>query len=379
MLIVSVLLIVLGIIMLICGVRYKFIKISSGFSKQKLGNRKSIFSILESITSKRVICKFLNILTHNKVLGTNKLTIKILELSEIGISIQHMYFLKIVCVILCAFVVIAVRYTNINYQVKLIIESSANENAVIYQDNSYDPSRYLLYKQVLRAVNGNRLSNASNTDKYYLVEKEMAEYLNTIDNQLLKEKTEWFLKTWREVHSVRVFSIYHILIILFAMFLPEVFLTLRWLLRGCVYKKEIIKLEYIFALLSQVDGIKTIDIIRELEKSSKIYAKFLNEFALIFQYDKKRGFDYLKNRNIKSLSKLANVLEIYSLKDKGIALQILERVVMERDESIIITADETIDFIDLVAFLSIIPLVYELARFMLSPMLDMVYRAFEFI
>lgn len=138
-------------------------------------------------------------------------------------------------------------------------------------------------------------------------------------------------------------------------------------------------LEYIFGLLARVDGIKTLDIIHQLEKSSKVYAKYLHEFAAIFQYDKKRGFDYLKTRNIKSLSKMANVLEIYSLSDKEIALQVLEREVMERDESIIITADETIDLIDLVAFLSIVPLVYELARLMLNPMLDVVYKAFEFI
>lgn len=374
LLILSVLLIVIGICMLICGLRYKLLN-----SMRKLGNRKSVFSILENITSKRSICKLLDILAHNKENWTNKLTSRILELSEMGISLQQMYFLKLTCVILCTFLIIVVGYTNTNYRVKLIIESSANENAVLYQDNSYDLSIYLLYKQVLAGVNENTLSHASNADKYNLVEREMAVCLNTIDNQLLKEKTEWFLKTWSQVQSVRIFKFYHILIILLALFLPELLLTMRWVLRGCVYKKEIIKLEYIFALLSQVDGIKTLDIIRELEKCSKIYAKILNEFAIIFQYDKKRGFDYLKNRNIKSLSKLSNVLEIYSLKDKGIALQVLERVVMERDESIIITADETIDFIDLVAFLSIVPLVYELTRLMLSPMLDMVYRAFEFI
>jgi hypothetical protein len=52
---------------------------------------------------------------------------------------------------------------------------------------------------------------------------------------------------------------------------------------------------------------------------------------------------------------------------------------MERDESLLITSEESIDFVDLVAFLSIAPLVYELARLMLSPMLDIIYKAFEFI
>ncbi|MHB8062596.1 MAG: hypothetical protein ACYDG2_08185, partial [Ruminiclostridium sp.] len=262
---------------------------------------------------------------------------------------------------------------------KLIVESSGEENSALYQDNSYDQSKYLLYRQIIAGVGRSKLSIASDTEKYNLVEEEIAEYLNTSDQQQLEEKTEWFIKTWGDVQNLRVFKYYHILIILLALFLPELLLTLQWLLRGCVYKKEIIKLEYIFGLLARVDGIKTLDIILELEKSSKIYYKYLHEFAVMFQYDKKSGFAYLKSRNIKSLSKLANVIEIYSLSDKELALQILEREVMDRDESIIVTAEETIDFIDLVAFLSIVPLVYELARLMLNPMLEVVYRAFEFI
>ncbi len=61
------------------------------------------------------------------------------------------------------------------------------------------------------------------------------------------------------------------------------------------------------------------------------------------------------------------------------AIQILDRETMERDEQMIITAEESIDFIDLVAFLCIVPIVYELARLMLDPMLNMVYKAFDFV
>lgn len=373
------LLIVIGICMLICGIIFRPIRTITVFSKKEVKGGKTILGLLENITSRRMIQKPLDFMSRDKKLLTNKLTSRILELSEAGISLQQMYFLKIICLTLCTLLMLIVRYTNITYQVKLIVESSEGEKAVLYQDNSYTQSRYKLYKQVMAGVGRNKLAKASIADKYLLIEEEMAARLNTSDNQILEEKTEWFIKTLEEVEGVRVFKYYHILLMFLAPFLPELLLTLRWLLRGSVYKKEIIKLEYIFGLLAQVDGIKTLDIIHELEKSSRIYAKYLHEFATIFQYDKKRSFDYLKNRNIKSLTKLTNILEIYSLSDKAIALQVLEREVMERDESIIITADETMDFIDLVAFLSIVPMVYELVRLMLNPMLDIVYKAFEFI
>jgi hypothetical protein len=228
-------------------------------------------------------------------------------------------------------------------------------------------------------VGRSKLLAADDKQKYYIVKEAISESLKTSDKYLIDKKTAWFIKTWIEAGNVKVINYYGIIIILLSLFFPELLMIMRWLLRGCIYKKEIIKLEYIFELLARVDGIKTLDIIYELEKSSKIYSNYLHEFATMYQYDKQSGFDYLKNRNIKSLSKMVNVLEIYSLADKELALEILEREVMERDESIIITADETIDFIDLVAFLSIVPLVYELARLMLNPMLDIVYKAFEFI
>lgn len=377
--ILMILLITSGILLLICGMLFKSLKTNKGFGKQKAKSDKTVLGILEKITSIRIIQKLLDLLAQDKKFWPNKLKARLLDLSEVGISTQQMYLLKIICFTICALLIIVVRYTNITYQTKLIIDASDGEKTVLYQDGSYDRSRYKLYRQVVAGVGRNRLAKASVTEKYRLVEEEMIVYLNTSDNQLIQEKTKWFIKTLEAVQSVKIFKYHDILLILMALFIPELLLTLRWLLRGCVYKKEIIKLEYIFGLLAQVDGIKTLDIIHQLEKSSKIYAKYLHEFAMVFQYDKKRGFNYLKNRNIKSLCKLSNILEIYSLSDKEIALQILEREVMERDESIIITADETIDFIDLVAFLSIVPMVYELARLMLNPMLDVVYKAFEFI
>lgn len=377
--IVIVSLIVIGIFLVICGLTFKPLKITAGFRKRKASTKYTPLSILESISAKGIIKKLLDYISHDKELWINKLFLRIIELSEIGLSLQQMYLLKFFCISLCAIIVTGVCYTNTIYQTKQFVAYSGEEKSTLYHDSSYDQSRYLLYKQIISRVGKSKFSHASDTEKYYIAEEEIAKCLNSSDQNLITQKTDWFIKTWREVQNIKAIKGYHILIILLAFFIPEVLMTFRWLLRGCVYKKEIVKLEYIFELLARVDGLKTLDIIFELEKSSKIYSKYLHEFATMFQYDKQSGFDYLKSRNIKSLSKLVNVLEIYSLADKDLALEILEREVMERDESIIITADETIDFIDLIAFLSIVPLAYELARLMLNPMLDIVYKAFEFI
>ncbi len=377
--IITVTLITIGLSMIVYGFVIKILKPIKGLKNPKAKKYQEVQEILENITSKGLIGKSLNYLARNKEFFLNKFIIKILEISESGISLQQLYFLKIGCLFLCTLLLTVMGYTNKISQIKLITAFLAEGKSVISQDDSYDLNKYQLYKKILDGVGKEKLSKANSVEKYSLVEDKMAEYFNTADVKILQEKTDWFLKAWSEVDKISAFKEYYIIIILAATFLPEFFLIIKWLLRGCIYKKEIIKLEYIFELLARVDGIKTIDIINELAKSSKIFSKYMNEFAVMFQFNKQNAFDYLKRRNIKGLSKMANILEIYSMSDKELAIQILDRETMERDEQMIITAEESIDFIDLVAFLCIVPIVYELARLMLDPMLNMVYKAFDFV
>ncbi len=377
--IIMVSLISIGLSMIVSGLLIKILTPITGFKDVKAKKYRRVQNVLEKITSKALMDKLLNYLARNKEVFFNKFLLKILELSESGISLQQLHFLKILCLFLCTLLLIIMGYTNKISQTKLITAFLAEGESVIYRDNAYDEGKYQLYKKVLDSVGEEKLSKENSVEKYNLVEDKMAEYFNTAEVQTLQQKTDWFLKSWSEVSKISAFKRYYIIIIFAATFLPELVLIIKWLLRGCIYKKEIIKLEYIFELLARVDGIKTIDIINELAKSSKVFSKYMNEFAAVFQFNKQKAFDYLKGRNIKGLSKLANILEIYSMSDKELAIQILDRETMERDEQMIITAEESIDFIDLVAFLCIVPIVYELARLMLDPMLNMVYKAFEFV
>ncbi len=367
------LLIIPGIIAIICGLNFKIVKVA------KNNYTKSISSVLERLEANRFIKKFLNILTRNKDLWFNRFETRILELSEVGINLKRMYLIKTICFLLCIIVFVTIRYTNVGYEQKLVILDSDKEASLFYNPKEQDEQQYGFYKMVLSKAGKDNLEGANDAELFQLVEGKVAEEMSSSEQQEIDEKTEWFIDKWKTTHKIKFFKTQYLFLILISLFLPNVFLVIRWLVKGALYKKEIIKLEYIFELLARIDGIKTLDIIYELEKSSKTYAVWLRQFAAIFKYDKKKGFEYLKNKKVKSLSKFTDIMEIYSLHDKEVALQILDREAMERDESIIMVADETLDFIDLIAFLSIVPLVYELARLMLNPMLDIVYKAFEFI
>jgi hypothetical protein len=373
-----ILLIMLGIILILSGILYKAVK-SSICAERVQDTNRPLLLLLERITNNKIISVPLNYFSRDEKSNINKLLTKILELSEAGISLKQFYCIKILCFIIFTVLFLAILFSNTSYKAQIIIETSGSEEKLFTGSDTLDQTKYVLYNQIIKNVDSDKLAGGNYTDSYNMVEEVMAEQLNTSDEHLLEEKTKWFLDVWQKVQLLRVFHYKYLLAIFFSLFIPDIFYIIRWLIRGSVYKREIIKLEYVFELLAGVDGIKTLDIINQLERSSKIYSKYLQEFSHLYRYDKVKAFSFLKGRNIKSLTRMANIIEVYSLTDREIALQILEREILERDEAVIMTADETVDFIDLAAFLSIVPLVYEMARLMLEPMLDVVYRAFEYI
>ncbi len=368
-----------GSILLIAGVLFKAVRISiekKGVDKQK----RNFLNIFDKITESKIISGPLTLISRNKDLWINKYKCKILELSEAGINLKQLYFLKLVSFMLFSTITLIICFSNTSYQSKIIIQTASDSDGIFISTSQIlDKSRYKLYKQTLKHINIKKFEHSSKSVQQSMAEDALAESLNTSDTKVLKDKAEWFVNVWQRTNSLEIFKPKDITLVFLSLFFPEIYFLLKWLVKGAVYKREIIKLEYVFELLSKVDGIKTQDIINQLEKSSKIYSKYLSEFSHLFKYDKNRAFKYLKNKNIKSLSRMANILEIYSLTDKTTAVQILEREIMERDEALIMTADETVDFVDMAAFLSIVPLVYELAKLMLNPMLDIVYKAFQFV
>ncbi len=366
-----------GVTCLLSGLVFQVLK-PYRTGEKNIGAGNGLIAVLEHIAQKTRLSLLLKVLSKDRTSARNRYLVRILELSEAGISLQQLYLLKAVCIFTAAVLTITITYSNNIFQLKALTETIPNSSLTAFERNEHT-SKYELYKSISHELRHRDSAETTPSHQNGILEEVIAESLETTDQKVIKENTEWFLKLKEEEAKLKVFGPQHILILILSFFVPDILYLGRWVIRGSLYKREIIKLEHIFELLARVDGIKTLDIIGQLQEASGIYSKYIREFSLVFKYDKVRAFKFLKSRNIKSLSKLANIMEIYSMTDREVALQILEREVIERDEAILMTADETVDFIDLAAFLSIAPLVYELARLMLNPMLDMVYKAFEFI
>jgi len=117
-----------------------------------------------------------------------------------------------------------------------------------------------------------------------------------------------------------------------------------------------------------------------MAKASRTYRKHLDNCRELFKTEKEQSLQALK-ASVKNtrFSRLVDILRVYSMTDKKLALQIMERNILEKEEELLMTAEEDIDLVDLIAFISIVPILLQLANLLLKPMLDMIYEAFRFI
>jgi hypothetical protein len=99
-----------------------------------------------------------------------------------------------------------------------------------------------------------------------------------------------------------------------------------------------------------------------------------------FKVEKEEALELVKGSiHNTRFARLVDVIRVFSLTDRKLAMQILERNRMEQEEEMLITAQEDIDAVDLVAFLSIIPVVYLLINLLLKPMLDTIFEVFKYV
>jgi hypothetical protein len=337
---------------------------------------------IEAIASIGLIKRFLNFLTQNKRGKMYRFSEKVLNNAEVNISVQSLYLLKIISLMGLCTIFIFIRFTNIDViKTSAIMRSSENINILniggIKDDYTYN---FSLYNAVLKRIGEQNIKKLSDSEKINTVKKVLPEFVNSKDPLYIEEKSSSIVHTYNSVSSIRLINWEVVSVFLISLWIPEIFLFLRRILLSSRYKKEVIKLENIFELLAGVKEFKTSQIIDEMGKSSKIYRKHLFESMDLFKRDKKLGLESLK-LSVKNtrFSKLVDVIRIYSIVDKELAIQILERNRLEKEEELLLTAQEDIDIIDIIAFASIVPILLELANLFMKTMMDMINQAFQFI
>ncbi|EPR12052.1 hypothetical protein [Ruminiclostridium papyrosolvens] len=341
---------------------------------------------LENLTQIRGLKAILNFITKDKNFILNKFGLVSLKCSETNLSLQALYIVKFFCMVVITVTIIVINYTNLDIT-KVNIISKAGSNIDVLQ--TFNPQKsspdsgynYSLYYTILDRVNHEGYFEKMD-DKFK--REHLSEIIPGLIHSSNKEDIEYnvqkFLSTWYALKRINLFDWKIILIAILSFFSPEIFLLMKWLLLGSVYRKEVIRLENIFELLGSMEEFKTTDILEQMAKGSRRYRKHMRECRELFQTDRRLAVESLRaaTKN-KKMSELVDTIRIYSLVDKKLAMDILAKNRRSKAEGILITADEDMDWLDIAAFVGITPLLYELANLMLKPMLDMVFEAFKYV
>lgn len=368
-------LLLIGIATIITGLIYRL------FPKQKGSRYQKIPDKINNLASSKFLKPILSTISGNETSFIHKTAAKLMARSESSISVHGLFLTKLASLILITILVIGIRYTNMELTKQAIIARPSTAINIFTGQAAADYKRNVeLYFSVLKSIGKENLQKLDDVKILESAQRVLPEILKTSDSVTVNEQADIFLETFRKVTSIPLLDYWSLLLIIFSFWLPEAFLLAKRLLLTSMYRKEVIKLENIFELLGSVRGIKTFDILKEMAKASNIYRKHLILCMEQFKTEKEEALESLKSsvRNTR-FAKLVDVMRVFSLTDRKLALQILERNRFEQEEDMLITADEDVDAVDLIAFISIVPVVWLLINLLLKPMLDTIFEVFKYV
>jgi hypothetical protein len=299
-------------------------------------------------------------------------------------SIREIMLLKIISPIICVLVYLLVAYTNHNIQASNIIgQFSYSQNDFMAIDKNKDNVEYniILYYEIIKRGGQSALGLIASEKRIEYVSRLLPEILGKeAQGDLINERANNFDKTFEAVRSTSVALNFKLLIfIIFPFFFPEMYMLLKYYLHKTKIEKEVIKLENIFSLLANIPDFKTDSILKEMEQSTKIFNRHFGICLKKFYEDREIAINELmdssRNKRFKSL---VNSIKKYSLVDKRMALQMMERNVKENEERLIINANEDMDITEMIALLSIAPFALLSLVISIKPLFDTAMSAFNF-
>lgn len=366
-----VILAITGIVLLTAGIIYQSFVLPAGYNDLPDNNKfhriKMLFQKLERL------------LAPSKDSTLFKYLENVSDKLDVDTAASRLWLYKLACFLGTFMLLVMISATNTQILKQSLMGTWWQENSYTYtitkEEYKYNAS---IYKKVISDIGERNLKKLNTEEKKKAVARELNKGRNSKED--LSGKADALLSAFQNVQKVNSIDIKLLLTCIIAFFLPEIILIIRKLIVGTKYRREAIMLENIFGLLGSIPEYKTNLVLKDMAHATKIFSRQLNHAATLFYTDKNRAFDYLKKSiRERSFTRLVDTIRVYSTVDKKLALTILERNIKEQEEQLLLSAEEDMDIVDVLAFMSVVPILYEVANLMLNPMMDLVFKAFNFI
>lgn len=335
-------------------------------------------NVINTIAGNRFVKSVISRIIGDSSQPLNRFAQKIINKCEISISIEVLYVLKFMVMFCVIIILVLVRFTNVK-----VLKSAlfSNISSSLISDNTKPQKcNNNSFEKFFTNINCGEIAGKNEKKDYQEIYYYIKKLFPDTDNEQLSGIVEKVAHTYNAIAQNKSITKYDILIVIIAFMSPEIFFALRRILMHSRHKEEIVKLESVFELLGGIKNFKTINILDEMYQVSKLYKNNIKNCMDRFLMDKNAALEELK-ASVKTnrFKRMIDYIRIYAFVDKMLAIQVLERNRMQNEEEMLLTAEEDVGLMDMIAFSSILPVLLQLTDLLLKPMMATVIKSFNFI
>lgn len=310
--------------------------------------------------------------------------------SGYNISMRVLYFFKVITPLILLIIILSIFFINRSVYVDAIITENATKTVDVLGSYSDTTNEKVFTNKEKRDQERAKKDTYEIMDN--LVDSRLLKSENAIDakkkiqevflkNNLASEsdvyyKTEAMYQKMVEVENAKAINPVTIIMIflvsLIGFIIPNVYLVLARMARYQSFDNEIIALEMLTILTGSIEGVTVKEILKILALNSKAFKKNFEKALLEYPTDFEQALinlgDSSKNKDFQAL---VSTLRQCATSDKYAALQTLQRRRISRKEYRKLMEEKKIETKMYVAFVMLLPVLFFLAKLLLSPWQDL--------
>lgn len=345
---------------------------------------------IEGLTYSPAIKKIIDFIMPKENEKEYRVCERLISDSGFNISMRSVYFFKLIIPLALLIIVFSIYFINKNLVVNEIMSGgleqtvgvmgSSNTSAKNVKNqqkkaeasrNTYIVMENLIDTRILKkknAVDAKLAIQEAIIENKIAVEGGIENAVNDFYNKMIQ------VENAKEVSPLTV--LFLLIISLCGFMVPNAVMATSRFLRYQAFDNEVIALEMLTILVGSIENITVKEILKILERNSKVFQKNFEKALLEYPIDFEQALinleDSSKNKDFQAL---ISTLRQCATSDKYAALQTLERRRISRKEYRKLTEEKKIETKTMVGLVALVPVLFFLAKLLLAPWIQKIFSS----
>lgn len=343
---------------------------------------------LEAISYSPIFKKIIDVIVPPAEEREYRKNERLISDSGYNLGMREFYLLKVIVPIVLLIVFLSIYFINRQVYVDALITDSLTKNVSVLgssdvnetvatssQKRAIEKAKKDTYDIVDNFVDSNLLKTASAIEVKQAIQEALLKNNLATEDSIYYETEEMYSKMVRveeakKIDPVRILLIF--LVSLGGFAIPNLYLVIARMVRYQSFDNEVIALEMLTILVGSIENVTVKEILRILSLNSKVFKKNFEKALLEYPIDFEQALinlgDSSKNKDFQAL---VSTLRQCATSDKYSALQTLQRRRISRKEYRKLMEEKKIETKMYIAFIMLLPVLFFLAKLLLSPWQDL--------